>query len=119
MADPKTPGVHESLIAMQGMANYLKLNPAPPRVVDASGKVLDADGTEGFSAAVIPYLDALNLKQQAKVQSDRLDVLKDPKTGLYGKGGEYYDQNLTLFSTGWGEKRFRFGADGALKVKWK
>ena len=119
LADPRTPGVKEALRSMPGMARYLKSNVTPPLEVDATGTVLDGNGKTGFSAAVIPYLHALNLKQEEATQADRLAATIDPKTGLYGRDGAYYDQNLALFSSGWVEGRYKFGADGRLTVKWK
>ena len=49
----------------------------------------------------------------------RMNLMKDESTGLYGKGLNYYDQNLALFATGFLDGRFRFGPGGELKVKWK
>jgi len=54
---------------------------------------------------------------QAKAQMDRALASKDPGTGLVGHG-EYYDQNLALFATGWLEQRYRFDREGRLKVPW-
>ena len=117
IADPNTPGVRESLHAMTGMAKYLQTNEVPPRSVDATGAVVDADGPAGFSAAVISYLHARGVKTADKRQQDRLGATK--KDGLYGASGLYYDQNLALFDTGWEEGRYRFDDHGKLKVKWK
>jgi endo-1,4-beta-D-glucanase Y len=124
IADPNTPGVRDSLQGMRAMATYLKTNQAPPKSVDAMGKVLDADGPTGFSAAVIPYLHALKLKSEENKQQLRLVATKvsnasSPNNGLYGAGGLYYDQALALFSTGWSEGRYRFDSHGRLSVKWK
>jgi endo-1,4-beta-D-glucanase Y len=119
MADAKTIGVRQSLQAIPGMALYLKAHLTPPAQVDAEGKIVSEDAPPGFSAAVVPYLDAMGLKQQANDQMNRLTATKDLKSGLYGQGGSYYDQNLALFATGWSEQRFRFNSDGQLKLKWK
>lgn len=119
MADRNTPGVESALPEIQGMGNYLKQNVIPPLQVDATGKVLNDAGTIGFSAAVVPYLAAVGQKKEAKKQMDRLIGKVDPKTGLYGSTPEYYDQNLSLFATGWMEQRFKFERDGRLKLKWK
>jgi endoglucanase len=81
--------------------------------------VVRAEAPVGFSAAVAPYLNALGMKAQAKLQQDRLIAAQDPATGLYGHPGEYYDENLALFSTGFIEQRFRFERDGRLHLKWK
>jgi endo-1,4-beta-D-glucanase Y len=119
MADSGTPGVREMLGQLTGMRSYLQNAVTPPLEVDAQGKVLHADGPPGFSAAVIPFLLASGSKPQAVAQEDRLLATRDNTTGLYGRGAEYYDQNLALFSIGWSERRFRFDRDGRLKVRWK
>jgi endo-1,4-beta-D-glucanase Y len=119
MADPKTPGVHDSLAALPGMARWLQSHPAPPLSVDDEGHSTQPDSPPGFSAAVIPYLHVLGLQALEERQSERLGATKDLKSGLYGHEGWYYDQNLALFSTGWSEHRFRFNEEGRLVVKWK
>ena len=87
--------------------------------MQSDGKVLQPDGPVGFSAAVQPYLAAINRKNEERSQTNRLDASLDPDSGLYGRGGEYYDQNLAMFSKGWTEQRFRFDRDGRVKVKWR
>jgi endoglucanase len=119
IADQDTPGVHELLANLPGMADYMKNHPIPPQQVDEAGSVLDANSPVGFSAAVGPYLNALGMSLEEKSQADRLNSLKDSTTGLYGREAAYYDQNLALFSRGWAEQRFRFGRDGRLKVRWR
>ena len=118
ITDSATPGIKPLLGDLDGMANYMKDQSSPPASVDSSGKVLDSKGSAGFSAAVIPFLLARGMKVQAKQQMDRVAAQKDAVTGLVGHG-EYYDQNLALFGTGWSEQRFRFDRNGMLKLKWK
>jgi endoglucanase len=119
IADPGTPGQRELLGALPGMAGYLKTAVTPPLEVDGQGNVVHAEAPVGFSAAVIPYLLATGAKAQARIQTDRLDAMRDPASSLYGRPVEYYDQNLVLFSTGWSEQRYRFERDGKLRIKWK
>ncbi|WP_244502146.1 cellulose synthase complex periplasmic endoglucanase BcsZ [Terriglobus roseus] len=119
MADKATLGVQKSLQYTNGMTHYMDSNVTPPLQVDATGKVLNPDGPVGFSASMIPYLVSLGHKDQANAQATRLAASVDPATGLYGRTPRYYDQNLAMFSTGWGEGRFRFDRDGRLKLKWK
>jgi endo-1,4-beta-D-glucanase Y len=119
IADPATPGIRELLPTVSGMAAYLKLQASPPEQVDSLGHILSTNSPLGFSAALIPYLHALGLKQQERLQIDRLAATKDASQGLYGSDGAYYDQNLALFSTGWTERRYRFDRDGKLTVKWR
>jgi endoglucanase len=101
------------------MGSYLKSAVTPPLQVDAHGNVVHAEAPVGFSAAVIPYLEAIGARPQARLQQARLVAAQDPATGLYGHPGEYYDENLALFSTGWSEQRYRFDRDGKLHLKWK
>lgn len=117
IADPETPGVRQLYGQLGGMAGYMKGAPVPPTVVNMDGKALQTDGPPGFSAALIPYLQAVGLKPLAKIQSDRLAATMN--NGLYGTAQAYYDQNLALFSTGWSEERYRFDRNGNLRVKWK
>jgi endoglucanase len=119
MSDHSTPGQQECMDAISGMAAYLKTQLLPPAKVDDHGQVAAADGTVGFSAALIPYLDAAGEKKQSKDQMERVLATKDASTGLFGHNQDYYDQNLALFGLGWSEQRFRFEKDGRLKVKWK
>jgi len=119
IADPDTRGLRGLLARVPAMAAYVERNPIPPQKVDAQGRVVNPNGPPGFSAALAPYFRALGKNSEAKVQSDRLESSRDPKTGLYGKNADYYDQNLALFATGWSEARFRFDREGKLRVKWK
>lgn len=119
MADGGTAGVREMQGQLAGMGRYLSGALTPPLEVNAQGKVVQADGPPGFSAAVVPLLVSSGLKKEAAAQQDRLLATRDLSSGLYGRGGAYYDQNLALFSTGWTERRFRFDRDGRLKVSWR
>ena len=119
IADRDTPGVTDSLAAMPGMARYLAASATPPAEVDSNGSVVDPNSPVGFSAAVYPYLLAVGEQKPAKAQMDRVDASLDPATGLYGRNGAYYDQNLVLFAQGWKEGRFRFDRNGRLKLKWR
>jgi endoglucanase len=119
IADPQTRGVKTMRDRVGGMASYLKSHPVPPQQVDQQGRVVNPNGPPGFSAAVVPYLRALDKKGPASAQMDRLAATKDAASGLYGKTANYYDQNLALFANGWIEGRYRFDRDGKLRVKWK
>jgi endoglucanase len=119
ISDPNTPNISKMLSLVSGMGVHLKSHVAPPEVVDASGRVLGINAPPGFSAALVPYLQAVGMRTQAKVQIDRLSATKNPAMGLYGRTPVYYDQNLALFASGWVEQRYRFGRDGQLKVKWR
>ena len=119
MADARTPGRPAVLESTQGLARYLLHNVIPPSVVAANGRIRDAHSGPGYSAAAIPYLEALGQRVLAQQQRQRLQSFLDVSTGLYDSPPRYYDQNLAMFATGWSEGRFRFGPDGALQVPWK
>jgi endo-1,4-beta-D-glucanase Y len=112
-------GQRDMLAQLSGMAGYMKSAVTPPLEVDSQGIVVHPESPIGFSAALVPYLITLGMKPQARLQQDRLIAAQDPASGLYGHPGEYYDENLVLFSTGWAEQRYRFDRDGKLHLKWK
>jgi len=119
ISDPATPGADKLFAQLGGMAGYLKAALTPPLNIDVDGHASQPDSPPGFSAAVIPFLRALGLKDQAKAQEDRLIATRDTQSGLYGHSAAYYDQNLALFSTAWSEQRYRFDRDGKLHLEWK
>jgi endoglucanase len=118
MLDPQTPHRKELLDAAPGMLRYLRTHGQPPAEVTEDGVVKDPNGSAGFSAALLPYLDSLNESGLRAKQERRLRSEWDPATGLYGRPLHYYDQNLALFGTGWMEKRFSFDRYGNLSVAW-
>jgi endoglucanase len=119
IADAGTPSERDLLAQVSGMAAYMRTATTPPIEVDSQGNILHTEGSVGFSAALVPYLDAVGLKAQAKAQEDRLIAARGPTSGLYGRSTEYYDQNLALFSTAWSDRRYRFDRDGKLHLRWK
>ena len=119
LSDRSTPGLKSLFEATSGMASYLKTQVTPPHKVDGQGTVIAVEAPVGFSAAVVPYLQALGMKAQEKTQLDRIGALKDPNSGLYGRDPAYYDQNLILFATGWTEGRYHFDRDGKLVTRWR
>ena len=118
ITDPSTSGLKSLLPLVSGMATYLKEHPVPPEKVDDAGRIVSATGPPGFSAAIVPYLHALGMKEEETQQIKRLAASANPALGLYGEKGAYYDQNLALFSTGWLEHRYHFDRDGNLRVNW-
>ena len=121
MIDRSSPLRAQVLSAIPAMSAYLASHDAPPEKVTAQGIPLAQDGPVGFSAALLPYLRAfpdLSDSRSSAQQTVRVARMRDASTGLYGKDLAYYDQNLALFSTGFIEGRFRFGAGGELNVEW-
>ncbi|WP_438942882.1 cellulose synthase complex periplasmic endoglucanase BcsZ [Paraburkholderia piptadeniae] len=94
-------------------ADFIAAHGAPPETIDAvSGKPGQNMGNAGFSAASVPFLDALGRAPLADAQVARIDTL-DAQTPP-----GYYSSVLTLFGLGWREGRYRFADDGTLDVRW-
>jgi endoglucanase len=120
MLDARGKARTDLVNALPAMNAYLANHDAPPEKISDLGVPLAQDGPVGFSAAVLPYLRAFPDRSKISTQQIiRMNLMKDPATGLYGKDLTYYDQNLALFATGFLDGRFRFGPGGELKVEWK
>jgi len=118
MLDPESPSRAEMLQAMPGMARIVRTVRTPPAKVTAAGVVDDPKGPVGFSAALLPYLDALGERGLAREQWSRTRSSIDVDSGLLGRPPKYYDQNLALFAVGAREGLFWFDARGRLRTKW-
>ena len=119
LSDEGTTGLPAMLAQVPAMAAYLQHEPTPPLEVNSRGEVLKRESSPGFSAALVPYLHLLGKRNEEREQLTRLGATRDPRSGLYGREGAYYDQNLALFATGWTEKRYHFDRDGKLSVAWQ
>jgi endoglucanase len=118
MLDPETPARAEMLQALSGMARIVRVMHTPPAKVTAHGIADDPKGPVGFSAALLPYLDALGERRLAREQWSRTRSSIDDGGGLLGRPPKYYDQNLALFALGAREGLFWFDARGRLRTKW-
>jgi endoglucanase len=88
----------------------------PPMYVDSmTGSTREA-GPVGFSAALLPYLQARNDRQQLALQHQRVSTSRF--SDLIGQAPRYYDQNLALFGEGALEGRIRFASNGQLIPSW-
>lgn len=114
----ETTGRKEILAAIPGMADYLATHALPPEHIDSAGVMTGTNSPLGFSAALLPYLQALDAKSALGTQTSRLSAHFNPSTSLYGHPPTYYDENLTLFGLGARQQWFAFGRDGELEVKW-
>ena len=85
------------------------------------GKVVNPSVVRGFSAAVIPYLNALGLKAEGERRTDRLisDVAIRSRDSTGSDGACTTTRTSRCLPPGWSEQRFRFEEDGRLKLKWK
>jgi len=93
------------------MGDLLAHQDAPPETLDVIDGKATGEGPAGFSEALLPFLAALERDEPLRAQERRLQVQSVRKDA-------YYEQVLHLFSTGWREGRFAFGADGSLVPAW-
>jgi len=106
------------LKALPGMNAFLLHDPAPTEKIASDGTAQTQAGPVGFSAALLPYLESYGNQPAVAQQMVRMKSQLDEKSYLFGTSPTYYDQNLALFGTGWMDKSFQFGNDGALLVRW-
>lgn len=71
-------------------------------------------GPQGFSAAALPFLEALNLPAAVHQQRLRWMAL----TSAEGSVPRYYDGVLGLFGQGWMDQHYRFTVNGTLLTHW-
>ena len=94
------------------MISHIRNFGHPPESVNILNGKAERPGPIGFSAAVLPLLDAVGDKRTLKMQLDRLQA--KPL-----RPDEYYGQVLSLFGRGWLDGFYRFAANGRLLPQWK
>ena len=113
-ADRIKPKLLRSLFGMR--SHLLKNNGALMEKVNTLTGVVEGNAPRGFSAALLPYLQALHETKLLAKQSRRLNEKKQGE--LIGENPNYYDQILSLFGQGWMEQRFSFSQSGQLLPAW-
>lgn len=107
MLSSQDPDRQRLLGRMKGMATLLDRQLIPPTKVDAVSGRFEGAAPPGFSAALLPYLDAVGATAAARRQRQRV-------LAMGGMPMVYYEQMLGLFGLGWMDRRFRFSVDGRL-----
>lgn len=113
MLDAGDPLARPLVAHFAPFAEHVAAHGAPPEAVDATtGAAAPRDGNAGFSAAAVPFLEARGERASADAQLARVARLeRETASG-------YYANVLTLFGLGWRDGRYRFAADGTLRVRW-
>jgi endoglucanase len=118
ITSPAAPGRNAILNELTTMTAYMRKHSAPPESVTGGQPTL-ATGPISYSAALIPFLLASRAPEAAARQEMRLNSAWSSRTGLYGQPPRYYDQNLSMFSLGYSEHRYRIDDTGELEVSWQ
>jgi endoglucanase len=116
-------GLRKDLLnSLWGLEPLIKSLGYPPEEVIVTQGTGDRISPYGFSAAVVPFLEAIGKADLAQVQRARAksmqsEALKKSKSKespvLF-----YYDNILSLFGAGFDEKKYKFTKDGALELPW-
>lgn len=97
---------------LRPMANLIDSKGYPPEYINILTGEINGPGSSGFSAAILPFVQALGMQKTLVQQQLRLQAQPI-------KPDAYYDQVLSLFAMGWQEKRFRFDAQGDTDFYWQ
>lgn len=98
---------------MQPMIDAVKALGAPPREVNTQTGAYTEAGSEGFSAAILPFLSAAKQPDLLAQQAKRAQAVL-----AYEHNDHYYDSVLALFGLGWDQHRYQFGVQGQLIPTW-
>jgi len=110
---PKTDAGGRALMkTLAPVARLMQARPTPPERLHADTGVGEGDGPPGFSAALVPFLQAAG-SPAAAAQRTRAAALADP-----AKPATYYDTALGLFGLGHAEGRYQFAPSGQLELPW-
>jgi len=109
---PRAAGRRELLQALAPMARFVRERGYPPESIDIVTGQASGPAPSGFSAALLPFLQASDDAETLRTQQLRLQA-RPPRPEAY------YEQCLALFGQGWMDGAYRFDAEGRLVVRWK
>jgi endoglucanase len=93
------------------MAQFIASHGSPPQSIQVISGVANNPGSSGFSAAMLPFLQASGFY---KSSDEQLKRIADQPIGE----DSYYDQVLGLYGTGWLNKLYQFDSKGNLTPRW-
>jgi endo-1,4-beta-D-glucanase Y len=113
MLDSAEPWRSSLLKALAPAASYIVKTGAPVLEVNTRTGAANGVGPAGFSAAMLPFLQASGLTDSVDQQRARVTA-KAPLE----RPDNYYEQALTLFGLGWMDGYYRFARAGQLVPRW-
>ncbi|ARP84282.1 endo-1,4-D-glucanase [Bordetella genomosp. 8] len=108
--------------ATRGLAAATATLGYPPESVRTATGVATGTGPFGFSAALLPYLQATHRTDLLETQRARVQALLEQARAhadATHTQAPYYDYVLTLFGLGWSEGRYRFLPTGTVQPSWE
>jgi len=122
MTPPSDPLAKPLLQALAGLAQATAQDGAPPEKVDVYTGQTTGTGPFGFSAALLPYLQASGQKNLIESQLGRVRFAWNQSlapTQVAQRQPPYYDYVLSMFSTAWLDGRYRFRQTGQIQLEWE
>lgn len=98
--------------ALKPMALLVEKMGAPPESVQIMTGVANNQGSSGFSAAMVPFLQTAGMGKAADEQLARIAAQPVAENS-------YYDQVLSLYALGWRDNLYHFDLKGNLAPRWK
>ena len=111
MLHPQAPGRGQLLRTLAPMAAIVERDQAPPEYIHPRTLEISGPGPSGFSAAMLPFLQAQGASRALDAQRQRLQAQPLRPTA-------YYEQCLALFGQGWMRKDYAFTPQGQLQLPW-
>ena len=116
-ADPLAAGVMHSV---RGLLPITAAMGAPPELVSTTTGIVKGRGNFGFSAALLPYLQAGGQQVLAEKLAQQVrDQLAQDAVAQPAQPPSYYSYMLSLFGLGFHEQRYRFLSSGSLQPSWE
>lgn len=123
-ADPASAALMRTLAPV---ARRLDGRAAPPEKMMATTGALQGDGPLGFSAALLPFLQASGTSARTALATQRQraasmiqpDVAGAQPPAASATAPTYYDTVLGLFGLGYDEQRYKFARNGQLQLEWE
>ena len=111
MLHPQAVGRDPLLRVLMPMATMVSREGVPPEHIHPVSLKVEGTGPSGFSAALLPFLQAQGAEAAVQAQRKRL---KDQPL----RPTAYYEQCLSMFAISWMRGEYRFDAKGQLVVPW-
>jgi endo-1,4-beta-D-glucanase Y len=122
MTSPADPLSQSVLKAGRSMLQATARAGEPPETVVVSSGETRGTGGFGFSAALLPALQAVKQDDVMALQRERALSLLDQARATADAAktqAPYYQYVLALFGLGWADSRYRFEKSGKLKLSWE
>lgn len=112
MMHPEAKGRRALLKALEPMVRHTREQGHPPESIHIVTGKASGPAPSGFSAAMLPFLQAQG--DNATLEAQRMRLEARPL-----RPEAYYEQVLGLFGVGWMDGMFRFSATGKLLPQWR